>query len=48
MATDGTHTSDRVRTEPMGDAYISPTVDFLLILFLVSVLAVATVAIILP
>lgn len=48
MATDSSHTVDPVPSESIRDAYVSPTVDFLLVSIFVSVLAVAGVAVIVP
>lgn len=48
MAADSPYTVEAVAGESVGEAYVSPTADFLIISVFVSVLAVAGVAVMLP
>ncbi len=48
MAADNPYTIESAANEPIREAYISPTADFLLLSFLVSIVAVAGVAVMIP
>jgi len=48
MATDKPYTIKSAADEPTREAYISPTADFLLVSLLVSIVAFAGVAVMIP
>lgn len=48
MAADSPSAVEQVKSDPAPEAYVSPLVDFVVISFFVSILAVGAVAVILP
>lgn len=48
MAADSQHAVETVSKEPVSEAYISPAADFFLLSVFVSILAFASVAVMLP
>jgi len=48
MAADSPKAVERVGSDPVREAYVSPLVDFVVISFFVAMLAVSAVAVILP